>query len=372
MTAPTPLRALAYQSSDLALHRAIMQAAQRYLAATNDHRFADRFSIIKMLLLALCCLCCYWASLQQQSAGPFFIFYCGFIFSGMLLVVNVVHDASHNAFFRAGWANALINRLVSVPLGLDPDCWRVRHVIFHHAHTNIADYDPDIDENGVLRQTPFQRWKPFMRLQHWYWPAVAALTFPWYIWLMDWLDRAGRTRVTARMAQKGWRGWAVFLASKGVHFMLAIAIPAYLLRENMSMATVLMVYLLSQMASSLLFVMLIVGTHWAKANFFQAPEAGPMPHSWYQHVFATTFDWQTRPAWIGYWLGGANLHLTHHLFPNWNHRHYPALSQLIAEAAERFGMDYQNLSLTELLHLQHLFLKDMGGDPRMKPREDER
>lgn len=103
----------------------------------------------------------------------------------MLLTVNVIHDASHNAFSRARWANALINRLVAIPLGLDPDCWRVRHVIFHHTHTNIADYDPDIDENGVLRQTTFQRWNPFMRVQHLYWPLVAAMTFPWYIWLVD-------------------------------------------------------------------------------------------------------------------------------------------------------------------------------------------
>lgn len=357
------LRPLSYQPNNLTLHKAITQAAQQYLRDNQDHRYADRFSIAKMLLLALLCLSCYGVSLQQHAGWAFFGWYLGFIFSGMLLIINVVHDASHNAFFRAGWANALINRLVSLPLGLDPDCWRVRHVLFHHTHNNIAGYDPDIDENGVLRQTPFQRWKPFMRFQHWYWPLVAALTFPWYIWLIDWLDRAGKTRVAPKMAQQGWRGWTLFLAGKGGHFTLALGIPAYLLPENISFLTLLMVYLLSQMTSSLLFVMLIVGTHWAKANFFEAPEAGSMPHNSYQHVFATTFDWQTKPAWLGYWLGGANLHLTHHLFPNWNHRHYPALSQFIAELATRFGMDYQNISVTELLYLQHLFLKSMGENP---------
>ncbi|MBO2007299.1 hypothetical protein J4732_19880 [Serratia marcescens] len=28
-------------------------------------------------------------------------------------------------------------------------------MLFHHAHNNIEHYDPDIDANGVLRQTPF-------------------------------------------------------------------------------------------------------------------------------------------------------------------------------------------------------------------------
>lgn len=358
-----PLRPLAYQTDDLALHKAIMQAAQQYLRAGNDHRFANHWAMGKMIILTVVCLTCYGLSLHQQFGWALFVWYLGFIFSGMLLVINVVHDSSHNAFFRSAWANAVIGRVVSIPLGLDPDCWRVRHVIFHHAHTNISGYDPDIDENGLLRQTPFQRWKPFMRLQHWYWPFIAALTFPWYIWLVDWLDRSGQTRVTTRLALRGWRGWTVFLLSKSLHFMLALLIPAYVLADRFSFATVVMVYLIGQMVSSLLFVMLIVGTHWAKSQFFEPPEAGKMPHTWYQHVFTTTFDWQARPGWLGYWLGGANLHLTHHLFPNWHHRHYPALSQLIEEVATRFNLDYQKISLTELLLLQQQFLKQMGGKP---------
>ncbi|MBE1043055.1 fatty acid desaturase, partial [Escherichia coli] len=50
---------------------------------------------------------------------------------------------------------------------------------------------------------------------------------------------------------------------------------------------------------------------------------------------------------LGYWLGGANLHLTHHLFPHWSHRHYPALSRIIGEVAPRFGIDYRLLELGE-------------------------
>jgi linoleoyl-CoA desaturase len=358
-----PLRPLAFKPDDSGLHRALMQAAQGYLADNRDHRFADRGMLAKVLFLLALCALCYGVSLQQQSLWAFFACYFGFIFIGMFLTVNVVHDASHNAFFRQPWANRWLNCLVSTPLGLDPDCWRVRHVIFHHAHNNIEHYDPDIDANGVLRQTPFQRWRPFMRAQRFYWPLVAAMTFPYYIWLFDWLDRAGRTRVRARMAQQGVRGWSIFLAGKAAHLILALAIPCYLLPPAIGVGQILLVYLLSQMLSSLLFVMLIIGTHWAKAQFYQAPEQGPLAHGWYHHVFATTFDWFTRPRWLGYWLGGANLHLTHHLFPHWSHRHYPALSRIIAEVAPRYGIDYRVLELGELLRLQQRFLSAMGRKP---------
>lgn len=367
----TALRPLAYQPNDLELHNALEQAVHQHLSHKNDHRFADRLAIAKMGFLVLICLGCYWMSLRQSTSMAFFGWYFGFIFSGMLLIINVMHDASHNAFFRTSWANVLINRLVSIPLGLDPESWRVRHVIFHHTHTNISGYDPDIDENGVLRQTPFQQWKPFMRLQHWYWPVVAALTFPWYIWLVDWLDRAGQTRVTERLARKGITGWTIFLGSKGSHFMLALAIPTLVLPKSISLPVILMIYFFCQMIASLLFVIILVGTHWAKAKFFEAPEQGNMPHNRYQHIFATTFDWHTRPIWVGYWLGGANLHLTHHLFPHWNHRHYPELSQLIADVAAQFDLDYQNLSVSELLHFQYRYLKEMGVSPQNSPSDND-
>ncbi|PKR37324.1 hypothetical protein CU560_01635 [Serratia ureilytica] len=243
----------------------------------------------------------------------FFACYFGFIFIGMFLTVNVVHDASHNAFFPP-LANRWLNALVSVPLGLDPDCWRVRHVLFHHAHNNIEHYDPDIDANGVLRQTPFQRWRPFMRAQRYYWPLVAALTFPYYIWLFDWLDRAGRTRVAARMAQQGVARWSGFRRGRRRtccwRWRSHVGCCAGYRHPNSA----------GLFAEPDLFFIAVRDVDHrhplAKANFYQAPAQGAMPHGWYHHVFATTFDWQTRPRWLGYWLGGANLHLTHHLFPH--------------------------------------------------------
>ncbi|AHG22111.1 linoleoyl-CoA desaturase [Chania multitudinisentens RB-25] len=356
----TPLPPLAFQRENGHINQVLVRASQAYLAQRGDHRFADGGMFAKVLVLILLCAFCYYASLRQHNGWAYFGWYAGFIFSAMMLTVNVVHDASHNAFFKRASLNHWLNFFVSMPLGLDADCWRVRHVIFHHAYNNIEGYDPDIEANGVLRQTPFQRRKAFMRVQQYYWPLVAALTFPYYIWLFDWLDRAGKTRITPKMRLQGAQGWGMFLLSKLAHFTLALVIPLWLMSPVLGITTVLLVYLLSQMLSSLVFVMLIVGTHWAKARFYQAPA---VQHGWYQHVFSTTFDWQTSPQWLGYWLGGANLHLTHHLFPHWSHRHYPALARIIADVAAQYGLDYQCLDLKTLLVLQQRFLAAMGRKP---------
>lgn len=173
-----PDRLITFPADDPQLVKQLQNDTKVYLAKSCDHRYADGWAFTKMAALIIACLCCYSLALSQSQWGLYLLWYLAMMFCAMLLAVNVVHDASHDAFLRGKKANAWLNRWVAFPMGLDPDCWRVRHVRFHHGFTNIEFYDPDTAENGILRQTPWQRWRPFMRQQHRYWPLVAALTFP--------------------------------------------------------------------------------------------------------------------------------------------------------------------------------------------------
>ncbi|QCJ71470.1 acyl-CoA desaturase [Providencia heimbachae] len=364
---PEPLRPLGYQHRhDQDFRRALNNAAQQYLNDKNDHRFADVHFYLKSLILLLCCLGSYLLAILAPVPGYFFVFYPLFICFALLLAINLVHDASHNAIFKSARANYWLNFWVTIPLGLDPECWRVRHIIFHHAHTNIRHYDLDIEENHVLRQTPYQRWYPFMRAQHLYWPLVAAMTFPALIWFFDWLDRFHFTRVAPHLRHQGNQGVVSFIFAKLLHLFVAIVIPAFMLADTgIGIGTLLLTYLLSQMFASLIFVVLILGTHWAKATFYTPPKEGNMPHGFYTHTFSTTYDWKTKPYWLTYWLGGLNLHLTHHLFPNWNHRHYPALAKIIERTAKQFSMDYHCIDAKALFTYQQRFLKEMGSGKKV-------
>lgn len=358
-----PEKSIRFPADDPRLVQALQRESRALLHKNRDHRYADVRAISKAIALLALCLACYAVALMQHHLLAFFLCYLLMIVCAMLLAVNVMHDASHNAFLRSRRANVWLNRVITVPLGMDPDCWRVRHVRFHHSYTNIERYDPDTAENGLLRQTPWQRWRPVMRAQRYYWPLVAALTFPWYIWVVDWLDRGGLTPVTPHLAMRGASGWLVFLCGKGIHLAFCLLIPAWWMADSFNITTILGVYVASQMASSLVFVMLVIGTHWAKGHAQLPPENGKMREGRLAHVFTTTFDWSTRPDWLGYWLGGLNLHLTHHLFPHWNHRHYHKLSRVIEAIAREQGLDYQRLSLQDLLRLQQRFLKRMGERP---------
>lgn len=346
-------------AGEQAFHNDLKRAAHACLS--GDHRYADAAGLTKAALLLVLCAGFYALSLLQYQLWSYSLCYFLFVIMGMLLNVNVNHDASHNAFLRTPWANRLVGRVVTLPLGVDPDYWRTRHVDFHHVYANVEHYDLDTEENGFFRQTPFQRWRPYMRYQHLYWPLIAALSLPYIAWIFDWSDRLDKTPLREKRLLAGSVGWTVFVVSKLLHLALVLVVPMIVCHlHGIGWGWVLLVYTISQMCASLLVVFLLLGTHWAQAEFYPVPTGDCMPHGWYRHNFATACDWKPGLSWIEHLTGGLNYHLTHHLFPGWHHRHYPALAMAVAEVAQRHGMAYRCISYRELLAQQRQFLRRMG------------
>lgn len=348
--------------ADAAFRDDLRRDARLLLASQEDHRYGDAGTALKAFSIAIIATALYAGVLRSSSQAVFFIAYVAFLFAAMLLSINVLHDASHRALFRSPALNRWVARLVSIPMGIDSDYWTVRHVHYHHPFANIEGYDLDIAPNPFLRQSPFQRWYSQYRYQHLYWPLVAALSLPYINWVFDWSDRLGRTPLARDRLLPGAKGWAVFLGAKLAHGLLLIALPLWL--TPFSFGVVLGAYLLGQMVASCFLVAMILGTHWAGVEFFEPPEDGKtMQHSWLAHAFRTSCDWTSRPRWFGALVGGLNLHLTHHLFPTWSHRHYDALAELIARLARQHQLPYRAVGYRELASLQQAFLREMGRPP---------
>lgn len=365
MQTHNPLPKLSYDTEqEAAFHHELMAAAKDYLTKKNDHRFADRRLHIKNTFTLLLCIVFYILSLSQYNVWLFAICYFAFIMLAMLTNINGQHDACHNVLFRSRLANRIFGRIVTLPLGIDPDYWRTRHVDYHHIYPNIESYDLDMEENGVLRQTPFQKWYPHMRFQQYYWPITAALSLPYIAWVFDWSDRLGKTPLVEKKLLTGWQGWGLFLGSKILHFTIALIIPiAIFSSHGIGWLAILATYLITQMLSSLIVVSLLLGTHWSKPHFYHAPKDGKMQHGWYHHNFTTSCDWNPSPQVLDELFGGLNLHLTHHLFPGWSHRHYPALAIIVEQLSKKHQLPYRNLSYREIMTQQQQFIQEMGQKP---------
>lgn len=366
---------LSYSNANEAdFHKALMTAASNYLKEKNDHRFADARLHIKNAFTMGLCLIFYILCLQQTNTWLFASYYFGFIMLAMLTNINGQHDACHNVLFRSRRANRIFGRLVTLPLGLDPDYWRTRHVEYHHIYPNIEFYDLDAEENGVIRQTPFQKWFPHMRFQQYYWPFVVSLSLPYIAWVFDWSDRLGKTPLVEKKLLTGWLGWALFLGSKILHFILTLVIPILVLSSyGIGWPTIVATYFLTQMLASIIVVSLLLGTHWATPTFYNAPVNGKMAHGWYHHNFTTSCDWNPKPQMLDELFGGLHLHLTHHLFPGWSHRHYPALSKIVGQLAKEHNLPYRCLSYRQIIKEQQVFLKKMGQKPEtIEPTQEAR
>jgi linoleoyl-CoA desaturase len=338
-----------------------MQAA-RYFEASGAHRWGDAAAIFKGLFLFAFAIGAYWGALQSRTFGIFAAAYVVFMFASMLLAMNVLHDAAHLAVFQTKWLNRWVNRLIALPLGIDPDYWTVRHVRYHHVHPNVDGLDLDIEANAFLRQTPFQPYMKHFRFQHMYWPLVAALSLPYINWVFDWSDRLGKTVIAQEKVLNGAQGWLIFVAAKILHIGMTLGAPILLL-PHLSVWQIIAVYVCAQLVASFFVVAMILGTHWADVEFFVAPENQQMPHTWVEHSFRTAVDWQPKPRWLTYWMGGLNLHLTHHVFPTRHHRHYPALAQIVKQTAAAHGWAYREIDYQTLVRLQQQFLKRMGRSP---------
>lgn len=348
-------------AADLAFRKQLKLEADAYLLAQGQDRFGDYLVFLKAIGLAAAMGTAYAYVLTAQSSAQFIPAYVGFIILAMTLAMNSLHDAAHGAVFKAGYLNRLLMRITSIPVGIDPTYWTIRHVHFHHTYANIEGYDLDTEPNAFLRQTPFQDWHPQYRYQHLYWPIVAALSLPYLCWYSDWADRFGLTKVAGHGKLGGAGAWLTFLLTKAAHVSLVLLLPMWALQgAGIGWGQVLGWYVLGQMIASCFLVALILGTHWAEVQFFQPGADGTMPHTWYEHTFYTACDWLPRPAWIGYWLGGLNYHLTHHLFPTTSHRHYPELAKIVQRVARQHDLLYRELNYQQLMASQQKFLKAMG------------
>jgi linoleoyl-CoA desaturase len=366
MSTLPPLRFQAAAGS--AFRRELMLEADAYLRSRGTDRFGDGWLALKAAGLAAALVLAYVLALTAGTRWHFVPAYVAFLFLAMALAMNTLHDAAHGALFRSPRLNRWWKRLASIPVGIDAGYWTLRHVHFHHTYANVEGYDLDTEPNPFLRQTPFQAWAPQYRYQHLYWPLVAALSLPYLCWYSDWADRFGLTKVAGSSGTSGWREWAVFLLSKAAHITLVGVLPALALRQaGIGWWELAGWYLLGQMLASCLLVAMILGTHWAEVEFFQPGADGRMPHTWHEHSFRTTCDWMPEPAWVGYWLGGLNAHLTHHLFPTYSHRHYPALAGIVARVASRHGLVYRELNYSQLITSQQTFLRAMGRRPEIPP-----
>lgn len=145
-----------------AFHDDVTRMLRRYFR-DRTHKASDAH----LCLIASCfvgyaaCWCAWWqGSLWSMLGLPLFAW---------LIMVNASHDGSHFAFSRRPWLNQAA-LLAASPLLYSFASWTMQHCVSHHAHTNDANLDVD------LQHHPLARWHDRSRVR----PMGGALNLVWH------------------------------------------------------------------------------------------------------------------------------------------------------------------------------------------------
>lgn len=277
----------------------------------------------------------------------------------LLLVTNVAHDAAHDALSGNKKFDGIMHTLIFSLLGSNAYLWRLRHVKSHHNFPNVNGCDIDIDENPFIRLSPNHPARWYQAYQHLYAPFVYGLVALHSIFVQDLIYLFKKRLANLKDIKHPPHQYLLFVATKVLYLGLALALPMALL--DFLWWQVLAGYVFVTMLQSLLFVLLLIGTHFTEETAFPAiSDEGYLPHSWADHALLTSTDWSPQSYLANFVAGGANAHAAHHLFPNVSHVHYRAITAVIRETAGEFGKPYKETSLWRMVASHFRLLRRLG------------
>ncbi|MCW3073156.1 MAG: Linoleoyl-CoA desaturase [Flaviaesturariibacter sp.] len=261
------------------------------------------------------------------------------VLMGLTLVsiaFNIMHDACHGSYSSKKWVNDLMSHSMNA-LGSNSFIWKVKHNVVHHTYTNVDGIDDDIAKSPVLRLCPTQVWKPAHRFQHIYMFLVYGLSTILWLFLTDYIKYFNKKVVITEMKMSTW-DHVVFWSGKLLYWFFYAVIPIYFIGWQPWLAGFLIVHLVMGITLAVVFQLAHVVE---KTEFESADEAPKMlDREWAAHELRTTANFAPDNKWISWFVGGLNYQVEHHLFPRISHVHYPALSRIVREQCEKFGLPY--------------------------------
>ena len=275
--------------------------------------------------------------------------------------LSVMHDANHGAYSKNQKVNLLVGYLVNF-IGGNAATWRMQHNVLHHSFTNIDGHDEDIAPPGVLRFSPHQKRKKIHRLQHWYaWFFYSLMTISWMT-AKEFIQLFRYRKMGITKSEKlSFNQLFIELIFTKV-FYLAYALVLPLIFAPVAWYYVVIGFLIMHFLAGLLLACVFQPAHVMPTTEFPLPDSkGAIDNNWAVHQLQTTTNYAPKSRWFGWYVGGLNFQIEHHLFPNICHVHYPKLSVIVQSTAEEYGLPYHTeRTFASALRSHMRMLRDLG------------
>ena len=283
-----------------------------------------------------------------------------FLMGGLTAAIgfNVMHDGGHGSFSNSKFWNKIAAFSVNA-LGASGIMWNNKHNIIHHTYTNIAGVDDDIEIKPMLRMCASQKKYKIHRFQHIYvWFLYTLLLIIW-VFATDY-TKYFRRKVGSVPIKKmsTFEHIAFWIAKAGYAFMM-IVLPIIML----GFVKWLLGFLIISMFAGFILSIVFQLAHTVEETTFPIPDAdiNRIENEWAIHQVETTANFATKNKLISWLVGGLNFQIEHHLFPKVSHIHYPAISKIIKQTCQEYGIKYVEFPKMRHAIVSHaMHLKKMG------------
>ena len=327
-----------------------------YMEKKGGNRFADKSIYVKGGILIGLYLSSYVLLLSRSlNTGMSIMLVMIMGLAGVMIVFNIVHDASHNVLFK----NRSLNKAAAYfgdLMGMNSYIWNIRHNIQHHTFTNVAGGDVLLDSIPFIRVCSQQKKLPMHKYQVWYVPFLYMFYSVFWVFFIDINMFRQKQMGNYKNMTHSWKEWAKLIFFKSFYLFYMIVFPAWII--NIPLATVLAGFLIYHMVAGILLSTVVVLGHCVEGAEYTAPdENGIIQNSFLQHEWNATYDCSTNSTALHWITGGLNTHLAHHLFPKLCHCHYLDITKIIKEHCAEHQINYPHYSLGDAIISHFNFLK---------------
>ncbi|TDQ11773.1 fatty acid desaturase family protein [Pedobacter metabolipauper] len=260
-----------------------------------------------------------------SNPALFILFFILFGFTSLLFAFNFAHDLSHNTIFKSKKLNNICYTIIYSMLGAHAEAWKLRHVNSHHYAPNVADYDSDLKITKLIRVIPNSEYFWFHKYQHIYAPLAYTSYSLFWIFIKDTVILFSKDDYSKK---KGLKYHLSFWIQKLSYLIFILILP--LLYTLQPWYLVITGFLLMHLSLSLFLLFTFFMTHHVESTAYPTTDQdGIINTSWLMNQIKSANDMHPFSEAANFILGGFNNHIAHHLFPNYNHIHYPRLNLIL-------------------------------------------
>jgi linoleoyl-CoA desaturase len=272
---------------------------------------------------------------------------------------NLMHDGSHGSFSSKQWLNNLCAYSINF-LGGDALLWKNKHNIIHHTFTNIEGHDQDIAMMPILRSNILQKKYYLHKYQHIYSFLVYGLSSVLWVFMLDYIKyfsgKVGNISITGMTLKDHF----IFWITKISYISLYLILPAAIWGWGYTIIGFMLYHFMLGTTLSIVFQLahVVEETEFTDKHF----ENSKIDDEWAIHQLKTTANFATGNKFVGWYTGGLNFQVEHHLFPKISHVHYPALNKIIKGVCVDMNLPYHEFPTfgkAVRSHLKHL--KETGA-----------